>query len=452
MAMTSPNGTFRFCQGICAQTKSLLELILAGTTVEYLRDGVFCAFPNLQFLNLSRCSIVEMYGSPFSCLQNLRELDMQSNQIVSIGARAYSGLKRLEILNLRNNLISTLSGTAIFGNLEFIELLDLSSNKIKSLEHFRADTTSARFIDLSRNLISNWRPPLFSLMHGLRTLVLSSNLIYTIDSRALRDIQQVETINLSGNPWDCGSCLLNNLHVLLNSSAKLSANDVMCKEPERYAGLRAISVRWNWDICGPVDFYTAVCVPLLFTTLATTVISYGLYTKRWYMMYALLYLRVKIKNYKRQSHSGRFMWDAFLCYHISDASWTRNVLLAKLESPPMRYRICVAERDFIPGIPITENICRCISQSRVSLFVINSEFCRSRWCMFEIMLAQHRLFESERDEYIVFIKKGPVDESEMNPMLSYLTTSRTYIDVPQTGSDERLQDIFWLQLQVALQQ
>ncbi|KAH7945419.1 hypothetical protein HPB49_010822 [Dermacentor silvarum] len=133
-------------------------------------------------------------------------------------------------------------------------------------------------------------------------------------------------------------------------------------------------------------------------------------------------------------------------------SWTRNVLLAKLESPPMRYRVCVAERDFIPGIPITENICRCISQSRVSLFVINAEFCRSRWCMFEMMLAQHRLFESERDEHIVFIKKGPIDESEITPMLSYLITSRTYIDVPQSGSDERLQDIFWLQLQVALQQ
>ncbi|XP_049525155.1 toll-like receptor 4 [Dermacentor silvarum] len=450
--VTSPNGTFRICPGICKQTSSLLELILAGTTVEDLRDGVFCVFRNLQFLDLSRCSIKVLYGSPFTCLWNLRELDMQSNQIVSISAKAYAGLKRLEILNLRNNKISTLSGVAIFGNLGSIELLDVSFNQIKSLEHFRADRTSVRFLDLSHNFISNWRVPLFSLMHGLRTLVLSSNLMYTIDSRTLQDIQHVETINLSDNPWDCGSCLLNNLHVLLNSSAKRSANEVVCREPERYANLTAINVKWNSDICGPVDFYAAVWVPLLFTTLAITVISYGLYTKRWYMMYALLYLRVKIKNYKRQSHSGRFMWDAFLCYHISDASWTRNVLLAKLESPPMRYRVCVAERDFIPGIPITENICRCISQSRVSLFVINAEFCRSRWCMFEMMLAQHRLFESERDEHIVFIKKGPIDESEITPMLSYLITSRTYIDVPQSGSDERLQDIFWLQLQVALQQ
>ncbi|KAL1423155.1 hypothetical protein MTO96_021522 [Rhipicephalus appendiculatus] len=274
-------------------------------------------------------------------------------------------------------------------------------------------------------------------------------------------IPDVESISLVGtqlasipkdNPWDCGSCLLNNLHDLLNSSARPGANYVVCKEPERYVGLRAIDVEWNADVCGPIDFYAVVWVPLLLTTLTATVISYVLYTKRWYMMYALLYLRVKVKNYKRQSHCGRFMWDAFLCYHVSDGAWARDVLLAKLESPPMRYRVCVAERDFIPGIPITENICRCISQSRVSLFVLSAEFCRSRWCMFEMMLAQHRLFESDRDEHIVLIKKGPIDESQMCPILSYLTTSRTYIDVSQSESDERLRDIFWLQLQAALQQ
>ncbi|KAL1430358.1 hypothetical protein MTO96_015066 [Rhipicephalus appendiculatus] len=175
------------------------------------------------------------------------------------------------------------------------------------------------------------------------------------------------------------------------------------------------------------------------------------YRRRWYIMYALLYLRVTIKRYRRQTHVGSFLWDGFLSYHASDADWVHEVLLQKLESPPMQFRLCIAERNFIPGLEITENICRAIAQSRMSLFVISREFCRSRWCMFELSLAQHRLFESDRQHGLVFIKKNDVDESEMSTLLQYLTKSRTYIQIPPDGSSDTLNNIFWLQLQRALE-
>ncbi|KAL1475839.1 hypothetical protein MTO96_036981 [Rhipicephalus appendiculatus] len=117
----------------------------------------------------------------------------------------------------------------------------------------------------------------------------------------------------------------------------------------------------------------------------------------------------------------------------------------------MQFRLCVAERDFIPGMEITENICRAIAQSRMSLFVISREFCHSRWCMFELSLAQHRLFESDRQNGLVFIKKNDVDKSEMNTLLRYLTKTRTYVQIPPDGSSDALNNIFWLQLQTALE-
>ncbi|KAL3223200.1 hypothetical protein MRX96_027801 [Rhipicephalus microplus] len=284
----------------------------------------------------------------------------------------------------------------------------------------------------------------------LEILNLSHNRIGTVSGAAIfRHLTSLVSLDVSFNEVKNLEHLSTRAGVAVRDSAPTrwsakNRRDTSVCAQSTSNGTLASAVRWT---------FTRQCgFPLLFTALAATVISYGLYTKRWYMMYALLYLRVKIKNYKRQLHCGRFMWDAFLCYHVSDATWTTEVLLARLESPPMRYRVCVAERDFIPGIPITENICRCISQSRVSLFVLSSEFCRSRWCMFEMMLAQHRLFESDRDEHIVLIRKGPIDESQMCPTLSYLTSSRTYIGAPESESDERLQDLFWLQLQMALQQ
>ncbi|KAL1470330.1 hypothetical protein MTO96_040498 [Rhipicephalus appendiculatus] len=88
--------------------------------------------------------------------------------------------------------------------------------------------------------------------------------------------------------------------------------------------------------------------------------------------------------------------------------------------------------------------------SRTSLFVISREFCRSRWCMFELSLAQHRLFESDRPHGMVFIKKNDVDKSEMSTLLQYLTKTRTYVKIPPDGSSETLNNLFWLQLQAAL--
>lgn len=218
--------------------------------------------------------------------------------------------------------------------------------------------------------------------------------------------------------------------------------------------MRPQDVKVNLDICAPpyYDYYVFAGVPIIFTLLVSSVTGYSLYVRRWYIRYLLLYLRINIKNLKRQSQADAFMWDAFLSYHDSDANWAREFLLSRLESPAMGFRICVAERDFIPGIPIADNICRCISQSRVSIFIVSKEFCQSRWCMFEVTLAQHRLFECDRDEDIVFIKRNIAAESELSPVLSFLTKSRTYIDASDVDGCEKQQDFFWLKLQTVLKQ
>ncbi|KAL1430315.1 hypothetical protein MTO96_015024 [Rhipicephalus appendiculatus] len=70
--------------------------------------------------------------------------------------------------------------------------------------------------------------------------------------------------------------------------------------------------------------------------------------------------------------------------------------------------------------------------------------------MFELSLAQHRLFESDRQHGLVFIKKNDVAESDMSTLLQRLTKTRTYIQIPPDGSSETLKNLFWLQLQAAL--
>ncbi|KAL1430320.1 hypothetical protein MTO96_015029 [Rhipicephalus appendiculatus] len=306
-------------------------------------------------------------------------------------------------------------------------------------------------LNIEWNHVELWEPPLFSSMSQLKKLILAHNHIAQLDNKMLQDIRHVDDVDFGWNRWDCSTCDLNNLHSLLLKHPPKCRDCFSCATPLELYGQNVRNVPWREDDCGPPDYYRIYVVPGLLTFMVTALIINVAYRKRWYITYAFLYLKVAIKGYKRRRNGDTFLWDGFLSYHASDADWVREVLLQKLESPPMEFRLCVAERNFIPGIKITENICRAIAQSRTSLFVISREFYRSRWCMFELSLAQHRLFESDRQDSMVFIKKNDVDESEMSALLQYLTKSRTYVQIPQDGSSETLYNLFWLQLQAALE-
>ncbi|XP_077548469.1 toll-like receptor 2 type-2 [Haemaphysalis longicornis] len=282
-------------------------------------------------------------------------------------------------------------------------------------------------------------------------LDLGHNEIAVLDNEMFHDLNDIQNVSLNFNPWDCYSCYLNNLHSCLDNRQVQCVGCVACKIPEEQHGYNVRNVSWREEECVAVDYYRVYAVPGILCIMSAAVLVYGAYKCRWYFIYLSLSLKVGIKGYRSRVNVENYAWDAFLSYHASDSDWVHNVLLHKLESPPLKFRLCVAERDFIPGIPITENIFRAITQSRVCLFVLSPPFCRSRWCMFELRLAQHELSDSERSDGLIFIKKEQLRESEMSNMLRFLTKSRTYIEVPPSNATERRNTFFWLQLQAALQ-
>ncbi|KAL1430357.1 hypothetical protein MTO96_015065 [Rhipicephalus appendiculatus] len=377
---------------------------------------------------------------------------MTGNKIESLYGENVRGLESLLTLNISNNKVTYFQGSYILSALVSLRSLSLAGNLLEKLDLHPRGKTMIEELNIERNLLQLWEPPLFSPMFQLKKLSLAHNYIAQIDNNMLHDIQNVDDVDIRGNRWDCFTCDLNNLHSLLQKHPPKCGDCFQCATPLDLFGQNVSDVTWREDDCGPPDYYRVYVVPGLLTFMVGTLIVNLAYRKRWYIRYAFLYLKVTINAYKRQRNRDIFfLWDGFLSYHASDADWVRDVLLDKLESPPLEFRLCVAERDFIPGMQITENICRAIAHSRTSLFVISREFCRSRWCMFELNLAQHRLFESGRQDGMVFIKKNDVDESEMSALLQYLTRSRTYIQIPQDGSSNMLNNLFWLQLQEALQ-
>ncbi|KAH9384589.1 hypothetical protein HPB48_026598 [Haemaphysalis longicornis] len=265
-----------------------------------------------------------------------------------------------------------------------------------------------------------------------------------------RDLNGQKIVNLSFNPWDCYSCYLNNLHNFIDNQHMQCVERVACHVPKEQRGYHVGSIAWREDECRPLDYSRVYAVPAILCIMLAAMLVYGAYKSGWYFMYVFLYLKVGIQGYRRNRNVENYAWDGFVSYHASDSDWDHGVLLLKLESLPLKFLLCYAERDFILGIPITENICRVISQSRVSLFVLSPAFCRSRWCMFELSLAQHRLSNSERHDGLIFVKKEHIHECEMSNMLLFLTKSRTYIEVPPSNVIERRNNLFCLQFEAAL--
>ncbi|KAH9384590.1 hypothetical protein HPB48_026599 [Haemaphysalis longicornis] len=446
-----PGVEFNFSPGSRNRNSSAVQLITSGSNLTLLRDRDLCGFPNLRELHMDGCHLKMLVGSPFICLKKLQVLSLRENKIPELNEAMLAGLTRLLVLNLTRNRLTVLNGANVLIPLVSLIVLDISFNSIQELHVDKPLNSSPEVLFAQHNRIKKWTLPTFSRMTKLKMLDLSHNELAWLDNEMFLDLNGTKNVSLSYNPWDCYSCYLNNLHNFIDKHQAQCAECMACKVPEEQRGYLVRSVAWREEECVGVDYFRVYAVPGILGIMVSAMLVYGAYKCRWYFIYISLYLKVGIKSYRRQVNMGNYAWDAFISYHDTNSDWVHEVLLPKLESPPLKLRICVADRDFIPGIPITENICRAISQSRVSLFVLSPAFCRSRWCMFEVSLAQHRLSNTERHDGLIFVKKEHIHECEMSNMLRFLTKSRTYIEVPPSNATERRNNLFWLQLQAALQ-
>ncbi|RVE46212.1 hypothetical protein evm_009102 [Chilo suppressalis] len=157
------------------QLEQLQYLYLSHNKIKILfQKSLSLATANaLEELDLSYNMLTSLQSPLFTSLKNLHTLHLQNNQLISICDECFSGLKNLAILYLQNNNITSLNATFIPLNLS---LLDLSSNKIKTLNHSE-----------------------ISHMNALLYLNISYNLLETVDTYAFENTWKMEYLDLSHN-------------------------------------------------------------------------------------------------------------------------------------------------------------------------------------------------------------------------------------------------------------
>ena len=138
-------------------------------------------------------------------------------------------------------------------------------------------------------------------------------------------------------------------------------------------------------------------------------------------------IKVKYKTTHVLTRDREF--DSFVCYKFdTDNNYVLNVIMTGLEEicePPLK--LCVYERDFLPGLFIEDNIKGAIAKSNSAIIVMSQAFIDSVWCQKEFA---HCYLENMKDPAfkIFMIMMQPVDclDNLSEPMQNFID-SKIYL-------------------------
>ncbi|XP_019643233.1 PREDICTED: tetratricopeptide repeat protein 22-like [Branchiostoma belcheri] len=137
-------------------------------------------------------------------------------------------------------------------------------------------------------------------------------------------------------------------------------------------------------------------------------------------------------------HSQDFQYDFFVSHSSKDEDWVNYALLPALEVD-LRFKGCIADRDFIAGKDVFANIIDSIENSFKTLLILTPDFVNSEWCLYE---TKHALMESLKGKTGRVI---PIMLKECDVPASVRTI--TYLDV----SHDAIGSYDWRRLKEALE-
>lgn len=225
---------------------SLELLTLQQNNILYVHRRAFFGLQNLQILDLSRNLISHLHMGQFSNMPKLRILDLSSNNIKYLPKDVFINtlLEKLDLSNNDFSIVPSISLSEVgfslrhfsigynnidhidsttFPDIPFLQLLDLSSNKLTILpDNVFTSLSLLQKLDLSSNPIRANFKELFHYAQNLKKLSLanagittiphlplpnlvhlnlSHNNIETINENSLQDLQRLKYLDLSYNQF-----------------------------------------------------------------------------------------------------------------------------------------------------------------------------------------------------------------------------------------------------------
>ncbi|XP_042521949.1 toll-like receptor 9 isoform X1 [Dipodomys spectabilis] len=393
----------------------------------------------------------DLYLRFFQGLKVLQQLDLSKNQLHTLLPRTLDHLpKSLKVLRLRDNFLAFFNWTGL-DCLPNLEVLDLAGNKLKALSNdTHLNSSRLQVLDLSNNLITSVAPGFFVLAVQLQKLNLSHNYLKTVEASWFGSLaKNLQTLDVRTNPLHCacGACFVEFLLEIQHAVPGLPSQ-VKCGSPNQLQGLSIFAQDLRLCLDETVS-WNCFGLSLLAVTLGITVpILQHVYG--WDLWYCF-YLCQAWFPWKRRSGAHALPYDAFVVFDKAQpavADWVYNELRVQLEERRGRraLRLCLEERDWLPGKTLFENLWASIYGSRKTLFVLAHTDRVSGLLRTGFLLVQQRLLEDRKDVVVLVILRPDVHRSRYVRLRQHLCR-KSVLFWPHQPSG---QGSFWAQLATAL--
>ncbi len=391
-------------------------------------EVVFMTQSSLRIVDLSFCGI-EVFKYPVYCHQGItteiESIDMSMNNMQCINAFAFSKCswnKSLKMIYLKGNRLGDVKGNEcnkdsnnIIGfvePLQNLQVLNLAENQLDTFQHLQEIQLlkNLQHLDLSRNRFEDFALNLEQLTN-LTFLDLSYNGIQCLSNDTTFQLEMLRrnnrapvSVNLKGNALSCTCHCLHFFEWMMRTKIEFEErNAYQCAfDDGSKIHLTSLSIVLHrlQEKCLGSSWLKVLIFGEAFILMAITLSSTG-YRYR----YGIKYIALKIRYFRtRETLSRNFTYSAFISFDHLDAKFIIKELLPRLEVPETKLKFCIAQRNFIVGKAIMDNIVRALTKSYKTIFIVSKHFLKSKWCQEELFMAHQVSGLWERTEFSSFLE------------------------------------------------
>lgn len=446
----------------------------------------------------------ETYEGPFQSLQAIKSLYLSRNRIAHIPNKLFEKLGNLRFVNLADNPVEPWT-TRIFKHLE-IKLqkeeepptfqLDLRNGNIQFFTEAMIQDFYHMFkVDMSNNKLTcneyscQLRDMMINQLEStIKPQWIGGGFYKCSDSKSQKSYD-VLTIPDS-------ACISNNISETTTTASTTTTTTTEDAQDPTDNEDHDDQVTATEDPGESNTSSSGIVIIIVIAACVTLVVAVALilaYKNRAHLRYFLFSVKLnvtpaaprkaKLSTVECESGGDNYDYDVFISYHHEDSEFIEREFLPEIElqEPPAddadresvyevknlvytiendsigknasrnmrrggkKFRVCLHERDFAVGVPITENIVDCVDRSKKTVIFVSKQYMTSQWCSFELNLAYHRMVESRRKSFVlVLLEDIPTDFR--TKVLNYLMVSKTHLQWPGHAGSPEDKSIFWRKL------
>ena len=384
LSMNKITSRYMYCPNIMHNPSNITVLDISRNRIanlKFLGPHGTC-FPRIRILHISYNPISILQNDTFFNLKSLEELDasyllaytieiqpraFHSNTLRKLYFASFQELEPLQKscknfpflrycdtlthLDMTNAKICPYILKLLISPLKKLQSLVLKGCRLITIPDVIGTFHNLKHLDMEDNKISFLNVSIFRPLTKLQSLIMSDNRISSIqnDDFPQKLLNTIKSMDFSYNPFSC-SCILYWFRFWAeNNKDKLSGYPALyqCYSPLELSGRSISNYNPSYFTCHKLEAYQIILISsgsVLFVAIfAVCIVS----KYKWHMRYYIYLLRSRRRE--NTSHvTNDYLYDAFVAYSAEDRSWVISNLMAKLEGEE-NFRLCLHERDFLPG-------------------------------------------------------------------------------------------------------